>query len=118
MEDQRLGENPGREDFSSPYSRDGEGLDSATKSSQIGGGGSGAYRWSMALGGCGVQTGAVIGATNDKGTEVVDHEVHGGHLFHTYLQALGIDSTANHDIDGREIPIGDPAVEPIKELLA
>lgn len=51
MEDQRLGDNPGREDFSSPYSRDGEGLNSATKSSQIGGGGSGAYRWSMALGG-------------------------------------------------------------------
>ena len=73
--------------------------------------------WSIALGGCGVQPGAVIGATNDKGTEVVDREVHGGHLFHTYLQALGIDSTANHDIEGREIPIGDPAVESIKELL-
>ena len=69
--------------------------------------------WSIALGGCGVQSGAVIGATNDKGTEVVDREVHGGHLFHTYMQALGIDSTANHDIEGREIPIGDPAVESI-----
>ena len=74
--------------------------------------------WSMVLGGCGIQPGSLIGATNDKGTEVVDREVHGGHLFHTYLQALGIDSTANHDIAGREIPIGDPAVESIKELLA
>ncbi len=74
--------------------------------------------WSIALGGCGLQSGAVIGATNDKGTEVSDREVHGGHLFHTYLQALGIDSTANHDIAGRDIPIGDPAVGSIKELLA
>lgn len=74
--------------------------------------------WSMALGGCGIQPGAVVGATNDKGTEVTDREVDGGHLFHTYLQALGIDSTANHSIEGREIPIGDPAAEPIKELLA
>lgn len=74
--------------------------------------------WSMALGGCGIQPGAVIGATNDKGTEVADREVHGGHLFHTYLQALGIDSTADHEIEGREIPIGDPAAEAIKELLA
>ena len=41
--------------------------------------------WSIALGGCGLQSGAVIGATNDKGTEVSDREVHGGHLFHTYL---------------------------------
>ena len=72
----------------------------------------------IALGGCGIQTGAAIGATNAKGTEVTDREVHGGHLFHTYLQALGIDSTANHDIPGREIPIGDPAVEAIKELLS
>jgi len=74
--------------------------------------------WSIALGGCGIQPGAVIGATNAKGTEVIDREVDGGHLFHTYLQALGIDSTANHDIPGRQIPIGDPAVESIKELLA
>ena len=30
------------------------------------------------------------------------------YLFHTYLQAVGIDSQQNHDIDGRAIPIGDP----------
>ena len=72
----------------------------------------------MAIGGCGIQPGAVIGATNKLGTEVSDREVDGGHLFHTYFHALGLDSTQDHDIDGRTIPIGDPAMAPIKELLA
>lgn len=74
--------------------------------------------WSIALGGCGIQTGAVIGSTNDTGTEVADREVDAGDLFHTYLQAVGLDSTAEHDLQGRSIPIGDPAAEPIEELLA
>ncbi|QDU03536.1 hypothetical protein V6x_32570 [Gimesia chilikensis] len=74
--------------------------------------------WSIALGGCGVQPGAIIGKTNDKGTAVADREVDAGHLFHTYLQALGIDSTSDHEIGGRSIPIGDPTTQPIKELLA
>lgn len=73
---------------------------------------------SVALGGCGIQPGAVIGSTNATGTEVADREVHGGHLFHTYLQALGIDSTQDHAVAGKSIPIGDPAAEPIQELLA
>lgn len=73
---------------------------------------------SIALGGCGIQPGAVIGSTNAEGTEVADREVHGGHLFHTYLQALGIDSTQDHAVAGKSIPIGDPAAEPIRELLA
>jgi len=74
--------------------------------------------WSIALGGCGIQTGGIVGKTNDKGTEVTDREVHGGHLFHTYLKAVGIDPAQNHDVKGRAIPIGDPAVEPVEELLA
>ncbi len=74
--------------------------------------------WSIAMGGCGIQPGAVIGKTNDTGTEVADREVDAGHLFHTYLQAVGVDSTADHDLDGKSIPIGDPSTEPIRELLA
>ncbi len=74
--------------------------------------------WSIALGGCGIQPGAVIGKTNDTGTAVADREVDAGHLFHTYLQAVGVDSTADHDIPGRSIPIGDPSTEAIGELLA
>ncbi len=74
--------------------------------------------WSVALGGCGIQGGAVIGKTNDNGTEVADREVDHGHLFHTYLQAVGVDSTSKFDAAGRQIPIADPAAEPISELLA
>ena len=74
--------------------------------------------WSIALGGCGIQPGAIIGKTNEKGTAVAEREVDAGHLFHTYLQALGIDSTRDHEIAGRSVPIGDPAAQPIKELLA
>ena len=73
---------------------------------------------SVALGGCGLQPGAVIGKTNKKGTAVADREVDARHLFHTYLQALGLDSAAEHDIPGRSIPIGDPTAGPIQELLA
>jgi hypothetical protein len=74
--------------------------------------------WSICLGGAGIQPGAVIGKTNIDGTKVVDREVDHGHLFHTYLQAVGVDSTGHFDIDGREVPVANPAYEPISELLS
>jgi hypothetical protein len=74
--------------------------------------------WSVALGGGRIQPGAVIGKTNPNGTAVADREVDHGHLFHTYLQAVGVDSTVPLDVDGRPMPLADPAREPIKELLA
>ena len=74
--------------------------------------------WSVALGGCGIQPEAVIGKTNADGTKVSEREVDAGHLFQTYLEAVGLDPTADHDVSGRSIPIGDPAAEPIKELLS
>ena len=74
--------------------------------------------WSVLLGGAKIHPGAVIGKTNDQGTAVIDREVDHGHLFHTYLQAVGVDSTKSFDIDGRPIPIADPACAAIKELIA
>ena len=74
--------------------------------------------WSVALGGAGIQPGGVIGKTNDNGTEVVDREVDHGHVFHTILQAVGIDSKSEFDIGGRKYPVSDPAKNPISELLA
>ncbi len=73
---------------------------------------------SVALGGCGINPGMVVGKTNDTGTEVADREVDGGHLFHTYFQALGLDTSDSHDVAGNPIPIGDPAMTAIDELLA
>jgi len=73
--------------------------------------------WSICLGGAKVQPGAVIGKTNENGTKVVDREVHYGHLFPTYLEAVGLDSRGSFDIGGREIPMADPAHEAINELI-
>lgn len=73
--------------------------------------------WSVAMAGCGVQPGAVLGATNATGTEVKDHPVGLGDLFHTYLRALGIDSSGMYDVGGQLNPIADPAAKPIRELL-
>jgi uncharacterized protein (DUF1501 family) len=74
--------------------------------------------WSVCLGGAGIQGGAVIGKTNDNGTAVTDREVDHGHVFHTLMQAVGVDSKSEFDIGGRKFPIGDPAKDAIKELLA
>ena len=74
--------------------------------------------WSICIGGAKVQPGAVIGKTNENGTAVVDREVDHGNLFHTYLSALGVDSSSTFDIGGREVPLADPARGPIQELIA
>jgi hypothetical protein len=73
--------------------------------------------WSVVLGGAGIQKGAVIGKTNDNGTVVTDREVDHGHIFHTLLAGVGVDSKAEFDIGGRKFPVADPAKGPIKELL-
>ena len=74
--------------------------------------------WSIALGGCGIKGGSVSGKTNAEGTAVTDGQVNGGHLFHTYLRALGFDSKKNFYVEQRPIPIADPKASPIKEVLA
>jgi len=64
-----------------------------------------------------VQRGAAFGKTNANGTEVIEDQVDHGHLFHTYLQAVGVESQGSFDIDGREMPIADPARHPIRNIL-
>ncbi len=74
--------------------------------------------WSVALAGCGIKGGAVVGKTNANGTAVVDREVYSSHLFHTYLAAVGLDATKNFYPNERPVPIGDPEAEKISEILA
>ena len=74
--------------------------------------------WSVLLGGGRIHPGAVIGKTNDHGTAVADRQVDHANLFHTYLQALGLDSSGSFDVGGRSLPMADPASAGIKELLA
>jgi len=73
--------------------------------------------WSVALGGCGIKGGSVVGKTNANGTAVVDREVNGGHLFHTYFRALGLDPTKNFYPNQRPVPIADPSAGAIDEIL-
>lgn len=73
--------------------------------------------WSIVMAGGKVARGAVYGATNAEGTEVTDGQVDHGALFHTYLQAVGVDSNQSIAVDGRELPIADPAVQPVWKVL-
>ena len=74
--------------------------------------------WSVCLAGAGIRPGNVVGKTNARGTEVVDKQVGGGHLFHTYLRAVGLDPTESFEADGRVIQLADPTARAIDELLA
>jgi uncharacterized protein (DUF1501 family) len=73
--------------------------------------------WSVALGGCGVHGGAVIGATNEDGTAIVDRQVGPAHLFATYYKALGIDPHKEYYVGDRPIRLADVAGETIAELF-
>lgn len=73
--------------------------------------------WSIVMGGAGVQAGGIIGRTNADGTAVEDRPVDHGHVFHTILQAIGVDSLGEFHVAGRDHPVADPAKGPIDELL-
>jgi hypothetical protein len=49
---------------------------------------------------------------------VTEGQVDHGELFHTYLQSVGVDSTGSFNIDGRDLPMADPAVHAVDALLA
>src|SRR5262249_42951740 len=66
------------------------------------------HAWSVALAGCGIKGGAVVGKTNAGGTAVTEREVNAGHLFHTYFRALGLDPKPNHYPPGQPIPLPAP----------
>lgn len=74
--------------------------------------------WSVVLAGCGIQAGALLGKTNDNGTEIADRPVHVGDMFHTYLSAVGIDSTTAIEVGGNPIPAAAPERAPVKEILS
>ena len=74
--------------------------------------------WSMVLGGCGIQSEAIHGKTDDRGMDIVDGKVTQGDVFHTIYSALGIDSTQSFQIGGKDVPIAEPVHEPIEDLLA
>ena len=79
--------------------------------------------WSMALAGAGIKTGQVVGASDEKGANVVDRVVSMGDLYATIYKTLGIDWTKEYMSPiGRPLKIAnsldDRTGEPVKELLA
>ncbi|HZK79802.1 MAG TPA: DUF1501 domain-containing protein [Humisphaera sp.] len=74
--------------------------------------------WSVAMAGTGLVKGAVVGKTNDQGTWVTDNEVDVGHLFHTWFDAIGIDTTKErYDNHGQPLPVANEDCQAIKQLL-
>ena len=75
--------------------------------------------WSVAMAGCGLQRGVVVGETNAEGTFVNDQEADIGHLFHTWFHALGIDSkSVEYDNEGQPLPIAHDDHDVVSSLLA
>ncbi|ADB16278.1 protein of unknown function DUF1501 [Pirellula staleyi DSM 6068] len=74
--------------------------------------------WSIAMAGCGVQKGAVIGKTNALGTFVDGEAYDIGHMFHTWFAALGIDtSKTEYDNAGQPLPLAHDDCSVVKQLL-
>ncbi len=78
--------------------------------------------WSLVLGGGGLRTGQVVGASDDRGAVVVERQVTIGDLFATIYKAMGIDWTKHYMTPvGRPIKIAnsidDATGEPVSELL-
>jgi len=79
--------------------------------------------WSLALAGAGIKTGQVVGASDEKGSNVADRVVSMGDLYATIYKTLGIDWTKQYMSPiGRPIKIAnsleDQTGEPVEELLA
>lgn len=75
--------------------------------------------WSIAMAGRGIKGGTVIGATNAEGTDVADRPLDIGAMFHTWFNALGIDSHVEEYMNGTQpLPIAHEEQGPVRELLA
>ena len=74
--------------------------------------------WSVVLGGCGIQVGGVLGATNENGTEIAERPVHVAEMFHTYLKAVGLNPRSVHKVGDNRIRVGTPERSAVEELLS
>jgi hypothetical protein len=77
-----------------------------------------ATAWSATLSGCGVKHGCVYGATDENGSTVKDGEIGAGELFATIFEALGITHNKDYYVGSRPIPLVNPGIKPVTEVLA
>ncbi len=76
-----------------------------------------ATAWSCSLSGCGIVGGAVYGKTDAKGEKVVDGEIGAGELFATIYEALGIKHDKEYHVGSRPIPLVNPGIKPVRDVL-
>ncbi|MGE3777379.1 MAG: DUF1501 domain-containing protein [Pirellulaceae bacterium] len=76
-----------------------------------------ASAWSVSLTGCGIQGGAVYGASDENGLTVVDGKVGAAELFATIFRAVGLDHQREYMVGSRPVPLTDIGTEPIREVL-
>jgi uncharacterized protein (DUF1501 family) len=75
--------------------------------------------WSLALAGCGIKKGVVVGKTSPDGGFVDEAPYDVGSLFHTVYRAVGIDpDVASFKNNGQRLAIAREDMGPIKEVLA
>ncbi len=77
-----------------------------------------AAAWSCAMFGCGVKEGVVYGETDELGNTVARDEVGAGEIFASMLTAIGIDPDKEYMVGSRPVPLVNPGIHPIREILA
>ena len=76
-----------------------------------------ATAWSASLHGGRTVPGAVYGKTDVKGERVVEGEIGAGEMFATILEAAGIDHKREYHVGARPIPLVNPGIKPVSELI-
>lgn len=75
--------------------------------------------WSMAMSGCGIKRGVVVGETLADGTDVKTEPYDIGHMFHTWYSALGLNSHKTEYMNGTQpLPIAHDDMNKVDALLA
>lgn len=77
-----------------------------------------ASAWSTSLTGCGIKGGSVYGKSDEDGKTVIEGKIEAGELFATIFQALGIDHRKDYYVGARPIPLVNPGIDPVKDVLA
>lgn len=74
--------------------------------------------WSVAMTGCGIKKGIVVGETLADGTDVKTEPYDIGHMFHTWYSALGLQTRKTEFMNGTQpLPIAHDDMDCVKELL-
>ena len=61
----------------------------------------------------------MLGATDKLGSDVLDRPIHYQQVLATLYHSLGLDEDPSiNDVTGRRLPILDPGIRPIDELIA